>query len=130
MGKWLARALKLLSWLLVLAFVGVCALLNFANAPEKRERDRLARANAERVIGMLASHHSDHGRYPASLDDLAPAYAAEVPGPREGGSFHYRTAAEGQDFTLGYYAAPMGTLPSDEFHSFDARSGAWRFEIH
>jgi type II secretory pathway pseudopilin PulG len=129
MGKMLARAAKVGGCLLLLSFVGVCGFVNLVNSPSKGERDRAARANAHELIVALETYHSDHGRYPKALRDLAPRYAARLPEPREGRSFEYVAGPDGLNFTLGYFEAPVGALPSDGFHSYYADSGEWDFAI-
>lgn len=50
------------------------------------------------LLVALHRYHADHGAYPASLDQLVPAYLAAVPAdPYSGRAFAYRTPAPGAD---------------------------------
>jgi hypothetical protein len=51
------------------------------------------------VAFALAAYRSDHGRYPAKLDELAPKYLAKVPGDLfSGGALIYRPSEDGYLF--------------------------------
>jgi hypothetical protein len=129
MGRLLARALKLGGWLVFLAFVGFCGLVNLVNLPSKGEWDNEARASAHELVEILGAYYSEHGRYPQALRELSPGYVARLPEPGEGHSFEYVPDPEGQDFTVGYFEAPVGALPSDGFYSYDSSSGKWEFAV-
>ncbi|MBW2290955.1 MAG: hypothetical protein JRG94_01440 [Deltaproteobacteria bacterium] len=129
MRKLLARTLKVLGVLFVLSFVGFCGLVNLGNLPSKGERDRHARAGAEQLVEALDAYYSDQRAYPPELDRLAPRYLATIPESWGDRPFEYAQSTGGQDFSLGYVDAPMGTLPNDGYHSYEASIGHWQFEV-
>jgi hypothetical protein len=129
MGRLIARALKLGGWFLLLGLIGFCGFVNLANLPNKGEHERKARTSANQLVEVLGAYYSDHGVYPQALRDLTPRYVERLPVPREGRSFDYVPASGGQNFTLGYFEAPVGALPSDGFYSYEAESGAWEFAV-
>jgi type II secretory pathway pseudopilin PulG len=127
--KLLRGAAKAAGCLMLLAVVGFCGMVNFASAPKKAERDRQARADALVLITVLETYRSEEGRYPAVLEDLIPRFVVEVPGHSDGEIFRYEHFPELHGFKLGYFEAPIGTLPSDGFHSYESTSENWRFDV-
>ena len=129
MRKLLARTFKVLGVLCLLTIVGFCGLASLWNLPSKGERDRHARAGAQQLVEALDAYYSDQRAYPPELDQLAPRYLASIPESWGDRAFEYALAAGGQDFTLGYVDAPIGTLPNDGYHSYEASIGSWQFEV-
>lgn len=127
--KLLWRTAKAASCLVLVTVVGFCGFVNFANAPEKAERDRQARADSLELIAALDEFRAEAGRYPAHLEELVPRFVREIPARAGGGPFQYEPLAEGHDFELGYFDSPMGTLPNDGYHTYESTSKEWRFEV-
>jgi hypothetical protein len=88
-------------------------------------RDRTEQAHRNLYVAFaLAGYHRDHGRYPATLDDLAPIYLAAIPQdlfsgkalvycPSEKGYLLYSVGVNGIDEGGRWYEAePPGDDPS------------------
>jgi hypothetical protein len=57
------------------------------------------RRRGDLVVVALSKFQRDHGRYPASLDELRPKYLCEIPLPTWGlKAWHYATSREGYEF--------------------------------
>jgi hypothetical protein len=72
----------------------------FLSAPFAQYRNGEMRTEATlaltRIGFALAAHQREHGRYPQTLTELAPAILSEVPGdPCSGEEFVYRPADDG-----------------------------------
>ena len=63
------------SWLVVVAALGTLTCIGVHRGDE---------ATALRLIDALERHHQATGRYPESLDALAPAYMPALPTPQPG----------------------------------------------
>lgn len=62
--------------------------------------DSIIERNGDTIAGALNKYHSDQGRYPEKLDELVPAYLAELKEP--GTMWGWLYIAGTDDFTLGY----------------------------
>jgi len=124
----LRKILYLLGGLLLAFFLFV----NLVNAPHKGETDQLNRRKGDCIIAALRAYQRDHGRYPETLDALAPDYLKAVPqrvirpGETTGRPFDYEIAKEGKEFKIGYMEAAIGMLPSDSESIFDSSTGEWK----
>ena len=129
MRKAIRGIVKAGGYIFLLALVSFCGVVNLVNAPQKSERDRRARVDALELISALEGFRSEAGRYPDDLSELVPQYLSEVPSRAGGGPFLYQQLIDTHGFTLGYFDAPMGTLPSDGYHIYDSSSKEWTFKL-
>jgi len=83
----------------------------------------LARNRAVPVITAVRAFHADNGRYPATLDELAPRYLAAVPRAKYTLAFHEFTyRSSGGDAWLHYVGLPPFGRPTYAFSS-----GKWGY---
>ena len=92
--------------ILACALAGCCPFL--VRAPGKGPTARLYFEQATPIISALESYKARHGRYPASLDDLAPEFIAQVPQvkTRSGQGFDYLSRTGDSYYLMFRYTGP------------------------
>lgn len=110
--------------------LGFCVWVNLANAPDRAETKATNRQVAEQLITALESFRAAHGQYPEELDALVPGALPALPTLQHSGArLGYTRLQDGDDFIVSYPEAPLGTLPSDAEHVFQASTGQWENKL-
>ncbi len=79
--------------------VFVALLLPATTGLPKVEQSAAMRWELTQLAFSLATYRSDHGAYPAKLEELVPKYAAKIPADRfTGGPLHYNRDSRGAVF--------------------------------
>jgi len=127
---------ELLFWCKIFIFISfpvlilACLLLLYAIFIEPSPEER-ARAEAETmiigsdIINALETYHSEHGRYPNTLDDLIPKYVTQIKQPLWGetGWLYKRHK---KDFVLKVgYEFGDGTDYLYPVRFYDSSHGSW-----
>ena len=118
------------------SMLGRMFLPGLANTPRKFALAQAA-VNLARTAGALERHRLAHGKYPETLDPLAPQFIAKVPHDPIGGQpLHYRPTDDGQFilYSVGWNEKDNGGIVSltkggsvdvDKRGSVDVDSGDW-----
>lgn len=89
----MARKLRIISSLLFGTTIFAIAVAGCGDIEETERR-----GNA--ILGALERFNSDHGRYPAALDELQPKYLQEIPTPTWG-LRTWKYSSDGAEFQIG-----------------------------
>lgn len=114
--------MKLLRPLLLIAvvvFTIACnAILPTEEPPGVGDSAERGYALSEPVIAALEEYKTDHGVYPATLDELAPDYIPETPKKIDGLDFSYSSTGNSFIFSFHYLGPGMNTCaytPEEEW---------------